>query len=281
MGQRPKGSNIVVIDDTHRLVFVHIPKCGGTSIRAALSAFDSLQGEFAKKGVHPILGPIFFGHLPLAFVERHYPSQWEKLLTYESLAVARDPFERFSSATIQRLKEFRGEIDLKITTSMALNEAHKTIQWLSRRGTFCDMEYIHFSRQIDYVELEGRRMVTNIFAIEHLAALATVLETRYGLHLDPERRENATFASDNRLLARLRVAKPVYKRLTSWTFRERMLVLMRRLRLHTPTSLYEAFRRDSQIRDFVEDYYADDFALHRAARAEPYGLSSRPSLATV
>ena len=77
------------------------------------------------------------------------------------------------------------------------------------------------------------------------------------------------FASLNSVFTRLRTLKPVYSRLTSWRSRERILHLMQRWRLRSPTSLYERFREDPKIATFVEAYYAADFALRRdlAARS--------------
>lgn len=47
----------MIIDDRHRFVFVHIPKCAGTSVRQVLKQFDSYEGRWANaKREHPELG---------------------------------------------------------------------------------------------------------------------------------------------------------------------------------------------------------------------------------
>jgi hypothetical protein len=255
----------MIIDDTHRTAFVHIPKCGGTSISLQFGALDSYGGAFRRKGVHPKLGAVHFAHIPLLFLRGHYPAEFDKVSSYRSFALTRDPHARFASATFQRLEEFLGVPKTDITLARALEEARAVIGWLAGRGPFCDLNYIHFSRQVDYVALDGTRIVDVVVRIEDIADLAVALEARCHIPFDPDRRENTNFGSPSRLLSMLRAGKPLYSRLTTWAFRERLLLLARRWNVQNPQSLYDAFRHDPQISTFVEDYYAEDFRLYGAA----------------
>jgi hypothetical protein len=255
----------MIIDNVHRFAFVHIPKCGGSSVHAQLSKWDSRDAAFHRPGNHPQMGDVHFAHLPLAFLKTYYPADFDKLSRYSSFAVTRDPRARFVSATVQRLREFRGVHELNLDIKLVVNEAHQTIEWLSGRDAFCDLGYIHFSRQLDHVELAGRRVVANVFAIEDMGAFAVKLEATCGVTFDAERRENTSLASHSRLLAAVHSAKPLYSRLTSWKTRERLLLLMRRLKLRRPDALYVRLLRDRKIARFIEDYYAADFELHDAA----------------
>jgi hypothetical protein len=261
----------MILDDTHRMAFIHIPKCGGTSIRLQLGELDSYQGAFRRKGVHPALGAIHYAHIPLGFLRDHYPAEFRKVCDYQSYALTRDPHARFASATFQRLEEFVGVKKIDVTSARALAEAREVIRWLSERGSFCDLEYIHFSRQADYVALEGRPIVDVIFPIERIADLAAALEDRCHTSLDPDRRENTNFGSGGRILSLLHIAKPIYSRLTTWAFRERLLLLAKRWKIQSPDALYEALRQDPYISDFVEDYYAEDFVLYRNAHTQLAG----------
>lgn len=98
----------MIIDDTHQFVFVHIPKCAGSSVHAQLSLFDARDPASHRGGVHPVLGPIHFAHIPLRFLRDHFPAEFAKLGVYRSFALTRDPRARFVSATVQHLREFRG-----------------------------------------------------------------------------------------------------------------------------------------------------------------------------
>jgi hypothetical protein len=257
----------MIIDDDHRAVFVHIPKCGGTSVARQFGALDTCK-LFRRKGEHEALGPIHYAHLPLVYLKAHYPAEFAKLLDYESFALLRDPHARFASATFQRIEEFGGTPRIQITGKAALKEARAVIAWLRDRPTFCDLEYIHFSRQCDYIFLDGQQIVRNIYTIEDMHLFGRDLGDVTGLAFDADRRENSNFASSyGGLFAVLHGLKPIYSRLTSWALRERILLLLRKWNLQKPTSLYDAFRRDPEIAAFVESYYAEDFALRRAAQA--------------
>jgi hypothetical protein len=257
----------MIIDDRHRAAFVHIPKCGGTSISLQLSELDSYGGRFRNKGRHPELGSVHFAHIPLTFLRAAFPDVFAKVAAYQSFALTRDPHDRFASAVFQRLEEFRGVRKTAVTSQMALAEAREVIAWLTGRGPFCDLDYIHFSRQIDYVRLDGHGVVGNVFAIETMDEMTRGLGEVCQVSLDPERRENTNFASGNRFLAMAHLAKPIYSRLTTWALRERMLHLLRRWDLQNPRRLYEALRADGSINRFVETYYAMDFTLHASGRA--------------
>jgi hypothetical protein len=261
----------MIIDDTHRMAFVHIPKCGGTSVSLQLGAIDAYAGAFRKKGVHPVLGAVHYAHIPLRYLRECYPDQFAKLKAYRSFALTREPHARFASAIFQRLEEFCGIPKIEVTEAHAVNEALAVIAWLSQRKTFCDLDHIHFTRQTDYVALDGERVVQNVFALENIAAMSAALEASCGVHFDPERRENTNFASGNGLLGVLHAAKPIYSRLTTWAFRERLLLLMQRMNLQKPDGLYDALRRDARVSKFVDDYYADDLALYRASSPDGGG----------
>ena len=126
---------------------------------------------------------------------------------------------------------------------------------------------MHFTRQSDYVELDGRMIVRNIFPLENVAELAAALAEACGVELDPDRRDNTSFSSDSAVLRALRAARPVYSRLTSWTLRRDLMLLARRLRLQKPSPFYDAVRQDPHVSAFVQEYYARDFSLYDQAKA--------------
>jgi hypothetical protein len=152
------------------------------------------------------------------------------------------------------------------TAKEALHEAERTMDWLAGRGPFHDPAYIHFARQIDYVALHGQQIVENVYAIEDMSAFGAEIERLTGAAFDPERRENTNFASPSRVLSILHVAKPLYSRLTTWKQREAILKALRRWKLQTPDSLYDAFRKHPKIVEFVESYYAADVELYQSAK---------------
>jgi hypothetical protein len=268
----------MIIDDNHRVVFVHIPKCGGTSVARQFGQLDTSR-LFRRKGEHDRLGLIHYAHIPLYYLRDHYPDEFAKVAAYDSFALLRDPHARFASATFQRIEEFGGVPRIQITGKRALAEARQVIHWLKQRDRFCDLEYIHFSRQCDYIFLDGEQIVRNIYTIEDMQIFGEDLGRITLLNFDADRRENANFASPySGVFALLHGLKPIYSRLTSWALRERILLLLQSWNLQKPTSMYEAFRRDPEISDFVESYYAEDFALRRAAQQRMETLKAARSL---
>lgn len=256
----------MIIDDVRRVAFVHIPKCGGTSVGHQFGPYDSYAGRFRRTGEHPRLGAIHYAHIPLVFLREEFPEEFDKLAAYHAFAILRDPHIRFASAVCQRLETFGGLPPLTITADVALAEAWRMMDWLAARTRFCEFEYVHFSRQADYVRLDGREVVKNLFPLENMAAFAAAFEAASGLALDPERRENTNFVSTDGFMSKLRRFKPLYRHLTSWEMRKRILHLTQRLKLQTPAALYDRFREDAEISAFVERYYAEDFTILERAR---------------
>ena len=99
---------MMIVDDAHEVAFVHIPKCGGTSVSRQLRLLDSNNEFFKDVRDHPALGRTHFSHLPLFFLREFYPETFDRIAAYRAFAIARDPYVRFASSTIQHLDEFRG-----------------------------------------------------------------------------------------------------------------------------------------------------------------------------
>lgn len=257
----------MIIDDVHKMAFVHIPKCAGTSVRRQLEPLDTTGGVFYPMIDHPVLGKIHGSHIPLAFVREHYPTEFAKLATYQTFALIREPLARFASAAFQRLKGHHRVTPGEITPALAVREAMDVMEWLQSRSSFCDPGYIHFARQCDYVCVDGRRIVGNLYVLEDMAEFATAIEQACGVRLDPERRENANFASSNPVTRHVRrVLRPLYRRLTSWEMRQKLLLKVKEANAGRDEPLYEAFRSDPGIRSFVERYYAEDWEIYTALR---------------
>jgi hypothetical protein len=263
----------MIIDDVRGLAFVHIPKCGGMTVRRQLASIDSTSGAFFPIIEHPVLGRIHASHIPLVFLRDNFRADFDKIARYQSFALVRDPYTRFASAIFQRLMEFGGVPRIEITREQARAESRRLIRWLSGRQTYCNIEYIHFSRQSDFIELDGQTIVPNLYPLEHIGAMASAMHSGFGVTFNPEQRANTNFASRFPLLSVLHAAKPIYSRLTTWAFRERVLLLLKGMNLSQTEALYTEITSEPDIADFIERYYARDFTIYRAAKSR---LSSGP-----
>jgi hypothetical protein len=267
----------MIIDDKHKVAFIHIPKCGGTSITTQLDELDSYEGFFRRAGDHPRLGRVPYKHIPLFYLRQEFPEVFEKVSAYNSFALIREPYDRFASATFQGLAEHDGvtlAARSQITPDVAIQEGRKVAERLSGKGRFWTMEHIHFTRQVDYVFLDEEQVVHNIFPVESMDEMAKCMATYCGAFIDASRRENPNFATNSNLIRSLHMLKPIYSRLTTWGMRRRVVSLLRQMNLYSPAPVYEMFRKDAVISRFVESYYSQDFALYEASKARVKALAS-------
>lgn len=95
----------MIINHQHRLVFIHIPKCGGTSVRNTLRHLHEGDAiwDVVGRQPHPALGVIAYNHLPLKSIKDHFPKLYEDISNYESFAIVRDPKIRFISSVSEYL----------------------------------------------------------------------------------------------------------------------------------------------------------------------------------
>ena len=106
---------MMIISDRHQFILVHIPKCAGVSIKKPLRCIDDSAGAFSRIADHPALGRIHWAHIPITDLKTHFPEIYDKLCSYCSVAIVRDPIDRFVSAVFQRMREFQGAEQSEIT----------------------------------------------------------------------------------------------------------------------------------------------------------------------
>ena len=177
----------MIVNDAHRFSFVRIPKCAGTSVRVRLGEFDTSGGAFSvSKGFHPEIGEIDMAHIPLLILKRFFPEHYEKVLTYESFAIVRDPFQRFSSSLYQRLMMFSAENvralsvrDLEAASEDAISVLEENIN-----SDLMPYGFIHFQPQHTYLKCDGAQIVRNVFDISDLASFFTAAGAQLGVAIE-------------------------------------------------------------------------------------------------
>lgn len=251
-----------IVCDSKRFVFVHIPKCAGSAIAAQLQKLVDCDPRFLG-GVedHPELGPIKTDHIPLAVLKEFYPETYGKYLDYDSYAITREPVERFVSATAQHLREFRRE-DLYALSSAELSRVLDEIMaQMTKTPVATPAEYAHFTRQADFVYLDGDRIVENLYAPATLGGLGRDLN-RYGIRVATNEVTNMTvhyrsrtvkrLIKTGRKVARALLPKPMHRALDS--------------RLRSAVAASSAKSRPAAfsshtVQDFLKDFYSADFRL--------------------
>jgi hypothetical protein len=84
-----------MIDHKNKTIFIHIPRCGGTSIEKALTGFDYWN-------INPTLK-----HAPANIYKNLFPNYWDE---YFKFSIIRDPYTRFRSLWKHR-KEYGLNLD--------------------------------------------------------------------------------------------------------------------------------------------------------------------------
>jgi len=78
----------MIVSNSHRFVFAHVPKTGGIAMRAALEPFADAQALAARETTHETLpellarAPQLSGHFKFAFVR----NPWDRLVSFHAYA---------------------------------------------------------------------------------------------------------------------------------------------------------------------------------------------------
>ena len=167
----------MIISNKHRFLFMHIPKCGGTSIRYQLEALDDTDKYFFGNRHHEVLGKFDFSHVTLPILAKFFPETFEKTRTYRSFAVCRDPMARFQSAVSQYSRQFgAGEL-----SEQSLADQHKLVDdiiaMLSSSSVNENPELKHFQRQVDFVYFDDERIIHDVYPISKIDAFLADVES--------------------------------------------------------------------------------------------------------
>lgn len=260
----------MIISDRYRLVFVHIPKCAGTSVRHPLQHIDDCNGFYtARVEQHPILGLLDYVHIPLFTMRQYFNSNFDKVNSYWSFAVVRDPFERFPSSISQRLKEYVGGPIQNQSTGQIKAEIERTIHYLLQQPRVDNQlpaEYIHFQKQVDYVYLDGIHVVDSLYVIDEIDQLLKDVSARAGETLvregRPESRQaNQSVVYRSEAVRRLAEASRPFMRSLYRAFpasvKQSLQSMVYVPRIKRLNSLFSS----EYVTDFIEDYYHEDLVL--------------------
>ena len=262
----------MIISDKHKFAFIHIPKCAGSSVRSELAQYDDMRGRFYVEGklrVHPVLGPLDYNHITLRVLRSYFEDIYKRLQGYRVFAVCRDPYERFPSSLAQRLMMYRGATIQNLSGNEIRFEIDQVIDYLSKEESILDPEFIHFEKQINYVEIDGKKIVNHLYCIEEIDCIAQAVGEIVGADLYFSRRvgENRYYRSPqieliiNGLKPGLSTILPkqVYKGLKK--------VAERKFKARYADAPHEIFK-SSIVLDFVSTYYAQDIELYEGNKTK-------------
>jgi hypothetical protein len=260
----------MIICPTHGFVFVHIPKCAGSSVRGQMEHCDPAHVALARAGSHPVLGTIDYGHIPLDQLRLHFPEHYAAVRDLDAFAVIRDPLARFGSALRQVLWQYENR-PMTLIPPDELREM--TLRMLDRVAGEIDApghRFIFFMRQERFVFDEGRQITRNLIPLDLVPAFIGYLSRRTGVPMETGARANQNVD--------LRVKGPVGKLAFGVNHVLRATLprgLHARIKdgalkvLSTKRSAAEAagLLDLPELRDFVAEHYAGDIRLYEAVIA--------------
>lgn len=261
----------MIISDRYRFSFIHIPKCAGTYVRSALQPLDDRNGYYtATVKQHAGLGLLDYVHIPLFTLRDHFRSDFEKVRSYWSFAVLRDPFARFPSSISQRFKMYGDKPIQDQEPGKIKAEIERSIDFLAkqpRNNHRLPAEYIHFQKQVDFVRLDGEPIVNTLYPVEAVDRLLTDMSQRVGYEVIGSRtgglgpKSNRTFVYRNHFSRRIvESIRPITRRVrrtlpdgfTEWL--ESFFYVPRDQRMDSLCS-------SEYVSDFIRDYYREDLEL--------------------
>lgn len=266
----------MIISPRHKFVFVHIPKCAGTSVRTQLIKCDPDHIGMGEVGSHPLLGNIDYGHVPLSLLRQHFPENYSYLERFTSYAVVRDPLDRFGSSLRQMLWRYDNRPMTLIPQEELRGLTLKALEDVAAELDRPSSKYIFFARQRDFIYGEDRRIVDHLIPMElvpdFIAHIGRITETAM---------ESGTRSNQNVELRFKRVGGLAYRvndvlrRSLPLDVHARIKNMSLRL-LSAKKSAAEAsgILQMEEVRSFVETHYAQDAQIHREVIAGAAALKA-------
>ena len=158
----------MIVSDTHRFIFVHIPKNGGTSVRASLEQIRGAGATFLGRSEHPDLGSVDLSHLPMDTIASHFPGVFRRFATYRSFAIVRDPVARFASALGQWLRTERRTRILELPPDVLCQHAEAMLHRIAATPHTVEPALIHFRRQTDFIRAGDQQWVQTLLPFDDL-----------------------------------------------------------------------------------------------------------------
>ncbi|MEG3766270.1 sulfotransferase family 2 domain-containing protein [Alteromonas sp. 14N.309.X.WAT.G.H12] len=87
----------MIVSDEKEFVFIHNPKCGGTTVRDSLKKFDThahwFWGQTKINGL-----TVDKAHMPLSIVKNYFPEVYKVFKNYFVFGIVRNPYKRVISS---------------------------------------------------------------------------------------------------------------------------------------------------------------------------------------
>lgn len=265
----------MVVSDQHKFCFLHIPKCGGVTIRNALYPYDVYKNYFFYRRELQQGITIDLAHLTPYFLQLYFPEKFETVKSYTKFCLVRNPRSRFVSSFKQFLDtnhKYGGDKTRfrDISTREMQYELEGVIDALTR-GVEMNPHYVHFTRQSDFVYYQGERFVDRAYLLENIGDFYRDIENIVGENLKSEERksrgsrDNASFVYKNELMRQvLNRIRPYVAKYLPVKVKQAVQPLV----FTSPSDRRFGIFESEYVRDFVQSFYRDDIRLYEDMRAK-------------
>lgn len=173
------------IFDELRSIFIHVPKCAGTSIEKTLG------------------GSQYGGHSTAKSIRDKFKDKWD---TYYKFGIVRDPLTRFASA-YHYLKERRENDALQNKNIILSKDINDYIH-----NYFLKDNVVHLWKQVDFL-CENDKLLVDIYPYEELESSWRTVLMKLNQHYKPlptmNKSNNYTITYDN---TSLKILEEYYKK---------------------------------------------------------------------
>ena len=159
----------MIVSDSQKFVFIHNPKCAGTSIRYCLKFYETMNSFFegAKTIENEKVGLM---HMPLWKLSSLFPNIFQsKLLGYYTFVTIRNPYTRtiaaFNSSSEKDFLNYKTSDNLEQYKSI-LNSFIENLNEKEIRNYEYNVR--HFVPQIDMVYLNDDKIPETVLKVEDL-----------------------------------------------------------------------------------------------------------------
>jgi len=258
----------MIISYSKKFVFIHIPKCGGTTIRELLKTIDE---KYLNAKINNLKQrQVDVDHLPIFALKKLLPDVFNIVDEFDSYTIIRSPFDRFISSVSQRLKMFKGKQLKDLDYNQIIKEIKEIIEYLSchdKAEELLENDFIHFQRQIDYIFYKDRQVIKNIYTIEQAEVLYEMLEKKFELNnlnsVSKRKKLNQTLVYRNHFVK-------IIQNISKKTRAHNLLRLMpdpiksylNSLVYKDSSDLKRKLLREPFINDFITSYYSKDIDFY-------------------
>lgn len=216
---------LLIISHAKRFIFIHNPKCAGTAFREEIEAqHDHPRRFWGIEYEAYFQREVDYAHLRLWELAVLFPELMEHFQTYNSVAFVRNPFQRFLSAINEHFKQYRPDANLQELPSRARLEMAESF----------------IRDELTLARVQADHRFVHFSPQSWFLSLGPVRQVK---HIIPLRADGQFGRLGLELLGL--PATPV------------------KLRNMMPTSL-ASFRHSAIIREFVMEFYRQDFQFFHA-----------------